>query len=252
MNGLQHNGITATHALKAQGMFSGHDNRQYHVVHVTPASFYMANTGEHDRIDFSSGCMRNVHFAPTVQVSFNSEKKYKQKVLNLTPNVERRVVHGGHVWRPTLDLPHHLVPLEASIIEPTAHSVGAAVYSDASRPAVIDEVVSLVSGWDGEGSIAPTSEGKRSTVEIAAILGKFIDSAEVEVDPSDGGVALRWFSNSERALVSIDIRPTGKAVVVGTNVGGKSSRKMLAPNELHRVLRTAVDAGLTRLDDNVR
>lgn len=252
MNSLQHLGITATRALKTQGLFGGHENMQDHVVHVTPASFYVAHTGAQDRIDFSSGCMRNVHFAPVIQVAFNGRKGHKQKALKLIPNVERRRVYGGHIWQQILDFDHHLLPPEVSTIEPAAYNVAGTVEAEASRPAVVDEIVSLVSGWDGEGSIAPTSEGKRATVEIAGILGRFIDSAEVEVDPSDGGIALRWFSSNERALVSIDIRPSGKAVVVGTNVGGKSSRKMLAPNELHRVLRTAVDAGLTRLDDNVR
>lgn len=112
---------------------------------------------------------------------------------------------------------------------------------------ISDEIVSLAPGWDGEGTVAPTSEAKRSTVAVIAAISTYLESAEVEVDPSDGGVTFRWFSSDERFLVSIDIRPTGRAIVTGSNVDGNGSRSSLAPNELDRVLRAAIDAGLTNL-----
>lgn len=136
---------------------------------------------------------------------------------------------------------------------------GSAAFSDLTSnqdaPAytgLIQEILELRPDWDKEGGIAPSSEAKRSFVEITAYLAIYLDTAEFEIDASDGGVALRWFSKDNRSLVSVDIRPSGHAIVVGTNVEGRSSRKSLSFEELNRVLRTAIDAGLTRLDTRVR
>lgn len=126
---------------------------------------------------------------------------------------------------------------------------------DTDKPAcdrVVQEILELRSGWDDEGGVAPSSEAKRSFVAVAAYLSAYMEHAEFEVDPSDGGVALRWFARDNSGLVSVDVRPAGNVVVAGTNIGGKSTQKSLSVDELDRVLRSTIDAGLTRLDDRMR
>lgn len=134
----------------------------------------------------------------------------------------------------------------ASFMEPTLPQETAAYTK------IIQEVLELRSDWDHEGGIAPSSEAKRAFVEITAYLDKYLDAAEFEIDSSDGGIALRWFSRDNRSIVSVDIRPSGHAIVVGTNIQGKSSRKSLSFSELSRVLRTAIDAGLMHVVSRVR
>ena len=124
--------------------------------------------------------------------------------------------------------------------------------AELQTPRIIEDVLGLASDWDGEGSVAPSPQAKRAVIEISAYLRSYISGAEVEVDPSDGGVAFRWFRDDDKSLVSVDVRPSGRVIVVGTTRDGESKRKALVPQELQRVLRTVIDAGLTHIHARLR
>lgn len=129
-------------------------------------------------------------------------------------------------------------------------SSGAMVYapdaSTSSSTDILDELLRLVDGWDGDGSVAPSRTIKSVAMDVFSRLGAYIHEAETEVDSSSGEVTFTWFFEDDSS-VSVNVLPDGRVVVVEASLRKPSRRTVLTRPQFDRLERVAVDAGLHRL-----
>lgn len=111
---------------------------------------------------------------------------------------------------------------------------------------VLSEVLKLDDGWDGPGSIAPSLEAKLVSIEVFSHLASYLKDAEVEVDGSSGELTLSWYFDDD-SCVSVTVLSDGRVVVLGARLGAAASPTVLTRDQLDRLGRVAVDAGLHRL-----
>jgi len=258
VNALQHAGINAARNLKAQPLALGGERARQTARVMRPLPDYLTWTTGKILCDTGyKGVERaSAHCGVTLE-----PHSHPVSIALLGGTVHAQVGKFAHtclkgeesLWGRAVfyDIAYlgQAYAKDAPVPMPATRSLWSEVES--VRPKVVDEILALVSGWDGEGSVAPSSEAKRVTVSIAAYFAGYLSSAEVEVDPSDGGVAFRWFNESKRALVSVDVRPTGRVIVAGNQAEGRSSRKIFAPDAVGQMLRAAIDAGISQIDDRL-
>jgi hypothetical protein len=112
---------------------------------------------------------------------------------------------------------------------------------------VLDQLIKLDDGWDGDGSIGPSDTVKSVAAEVFSRLASYVTEAETEVDASTGEVTLTWFLDGGEASVSVNVLPNGRVVVVTARIDRPSQRTELGRDELGRLERVVIDAGLGRL-----
>ncbi|TBD68308.1 hypothetical protein ELH16_08570 [Rhizobium ruizarguesonis] len=78
---------------------------------------------------------------------------------------------------------------------------------------VVRELGRLKNGWAGSGSVAPSANILRDIQLVASSLPSSTRSPDVEVDPDDGSVVLRWMQ--EGALRSFSLTFVGQGRVTG-------------------------------------
>ncbi|MGR9224035.1 hypothetical protein [Rhizobium leguminosarum] len=117
------------------------------------------------------------------------------------PSDERYIISGGAglmsdhtvIWSPTLrraSTPHERARDQRIIGYP--FSVGQTIAMELGR---------LNTGWAGDGTVAPGTKLVLDIQNAAASFPAEASMPEVEVDPDDGSVILRWItSNAERSL----------------------------------------------------
>lgn len=113
---------------------------------------------------------------------------------------------------------------------------------------VLLEILKLNDGWDGEGSLAPSSEAAGSAVEVFGRLSAYMAEAEIEVDGSTGDIGLTWYFDEHRSAVSLTILANGRVIVVSALAGRSGWRETLTPAQFNRLNRIVVDAGLHLID----
>lgn len=113
---------------------------------------------------------------------------------------------------------------------------------------VLDQLFKLDDGWDGGGSVAPSDTVKAVAADVFSRLASYVTEAETEVDSSTGEVTLTWFLDGGEASVSVNVLPTGRVVVVTARIDRPSQRTELRREELGRLERVVIDAGLDRLN----
>ncbi|MFS8115184.1 hypothetical protein QD460_25960 [Rhizobium jaguaris] len=86
----------------------------------------------------------------------------------------------------------------------------------AARPTVevvVRELGRVKAGWAGEGSVAPSTKVLRDIRSASVCLPQFVKMPEVEIEPDDGSVVLRWMD--EAAIASFSLSFHGKSEVIG-------------------------------------
>lgn len=87
-----------------------------------------------------------------------------------------------------------------------------------SRASVADsvtmELARLKDGWDGAGSISPNTRIKADVQAVLEAMPSRVSMPEMEVEPDDGTVALRWISPDLQASFSLVFRGDGKVTGV--------------------------------------
>lgn len=140
-----------------------------------------------------------------------------------------------------------LLGSEFGVSTPSSEGASRAAYDS-----ILRAILELHSGWDGEDSVAPTSEAKRSVVEVVSHLREFMDDVETEVDPSNGEVNLVWFTDNHRASLSVNIHPTGRVSIISSEIGKESNLHLLSQDQFDRISRLVGDAGIKRQDAELR
>lgn len=113
---------------------------------------------------------------------------------------------------------------------------------------VLDAILRLKDGWDGEGSVAPPDAAKASVADVCSHLSHFMPAAEPEIDPSTGEVSFSWYFDDHTASVSVTVLPSGRIVLVAARLGQPTRRQVFEPHEIARLNRAALGFGLNRVD----
>lgn len=119
---------------------------------------------------------------------------------------------------------------------------------EAEPTGLLGALLRLADGWDGDESVAPTAEAKAVIPEVFSRLSRYMASAEAEVDGTTGEATFSWYFNDHTQSVTVTVVPSGRVIVIQSEVGQPSRRTVLKADELARLGRAAVDAGLNRID----
>lgn len=119
---------------------------------------------------------------------------------------------------------------------------------EAEPTGLLGTLLRLADGWDGDESVAPTAEAKAVIPEVFSRLSRYMPFAEAEVDGSTGEATFSWYFNDHTQSVTVTVVPSGRVIVIQSEVGQPSRRTVLNADELARLGRAAVDAGLNRID----
>lgn len=138
-----------------------------------------------------------------------------------------------NLFLPVLQEATEPLPANADEVEPTG---------------LLGTLLRLADGWDGHESVAPTAEAKAVIPEVFSRLSRYMPFAEAEVDGSTGEATFSWYFNDHTQSVTVTVVPSGRVIVIQSEVGQPSRRTVLNADELARLGRAAVDAGLNRID----
>ncbi|TBB25193.1 hypothetical protein ELH51_27315 [Rhizobium ruizarguesonis] len=100
----------------------------------------------------------------------------------------------------------------------SAREIGIVAILDHYRPrptidVVVRELGRVEPGWAGEDSVAPSTRVLRDIRSVSVCLPQFIKMPEVEIEPDDGSVILRWTDDAATASFSLSFH--GKGEVIG-------------------------------------
>lgn len=114
--------------------------------------------------------------------------------------------------------------------------------TESPSSAVLDQLLALRSGWDGQGGVAPTSEAKRSLIGVVGCIPDRIVSAEVEVDADDGQISFAWYGADRRSVVMLHIQPSGRVLLVKAAAGEPAKTSSWESSKLPNLPRALTDA----------
>jgi hypothetical protein len=86
---------------------------------------------------------------------------------------------------------------------------------------IIQEVGRVPDGWAGENTKGPSSSILRDFVSLEASLPAKVSPPQVEIDPDEGYVSLRWFDASHKNSITVTFFGNFKLIVTFSSLEGR-------------------------------